>query len=147
MARAFAIEDGNLQTASLTVAKTNVFKDIDLTFTNKPSGEIYKKEDAAAVKQALKNLILTNRFEKPFRPNYGGDLRAQLFELNDDLTGFRVRERIIKQIEAHEPRARIIRLIVSPIVDTNDLNVYLEAQVLNASRTIVSVETTITRYR
>jgi len=147
MARAFAIEDGNLQTASLTVAKTNVFKDIDLTFTNKPSGEIYKKEDAAAVKQALKNLILTNRFEKPFRPNYGGDLRAQLFELNDNLTGFRVRERIIKQIEAHEPRARIIRLIVSPIVDTNDLNVYLEAQVLNASRTIVSVETTITRYR
>ena len=147
MAKAFSIEDGNLQTASLTVAKTNVFKDIDLTFTNKQSGEIYKKEDAAAVKQSLKNLILTNRFEKPFASNFGGDLRSQLFELNNSLTGFRIRERIIKQIQRYEPRARVQKLIVRPIPDTNDLYVYLEARVLNASRTLVSVETSITRYR
>jgi len=147
MAKAFSIEDGNLGSASLLTAKTRLFKDIDLTFTAKPSGEIYKKQDAAAVKQALKNLILTNKLEKPFLPNFGGNLRAMLFELADDVTSFLMRDRIIKQIEAFEPRAKILKLDINMTPENNSLNVYLEAQVLNASQNIISVETTITRYR
>jgi phage baseplate assembly protein W len=147
MAKAFSIEDGNLGSASLLTAKTRLFKDIDLTFTAKPSGEIYKKQDAAAVKQALKNLILTNKLEKPFLPNFGGNLRAMLFELADDVTSFLMKDRIIKQIEAFEPRAKILKLDINMTPENNSLNVYLEARVLNASQNIISVETTITRYR
>ena len=63
--KAFSIEDGNLSTKSITTTRQLTFTDIDLTFTAKPSGEIYKKTDAAAVKQAIKNLLLTNKMEKP----------------------------------------------------------------------------------
>jgi hypothetical protein len=56
--RAFAVEDGNLNTTSLVTSRNRLYKDIDLTFAKKPSGEIYKKTDAAAVKQAVKNLII-----------------------------------------------------------------------------------------
>lgn len=61
--KAFSIEDGNLSTKSITTTRQLTFTDIDLTFTAKPSGEIYKKTDAAAVKQAIKNLLLTNKME------------------------------------------------------------------------------------
>ena len=74
--KAFSLEDGNLSRKTLLGTKTKEYKDIDLTFTNKPSGDIYKKNEAAAVKQAVKNLLLTNSTEKPFEPYYGGDLNA-----------------------------------------------------------------------
>jgi phage baseplate assembly protein W len=147
MTKAFAIEDGNQGSASIAVAKTRLYKDIDLTFSVKASGEIYKKIDAAAVRQALKNLILTNRYEKPFQPNFGGDLTSLMFEMNTSLTGYRIRDRIISQIETYEPRAKIRKLITTPMVDTNDLMVYLEAVVQNESRTIVTIETPVSRLR
>jgi len=66
--KAFSIEDGNLATRSIVVARRKEYKDIDLSFTNRTTGEIYKKTNAAAVKQSVKNLLLTNRTEKPFEP-------------------------------------------------------------------------------
>ena len=68
MSRAFAVEDKNLNQASIIVSRNKLYRDIDLSFTVKPSGEIYKKIDAGAVKQSIKNLLLTNHFEKPFLP-------------------------------------------------------------------------------
>ena len=71
--RAFSIEDGNIGTSNLISSRTETYKDIDLTFTNKASGDIFKKEHAASVKQAIKNLLLTNFSEKPFQPRFGGN--------------------------------------------------------------------------
>ena len=58
MAKAFSIEDGNLATTSLVGSSAVKYKDIDLSFTAKKSGDLYNKTDAAAVKQAVKNLLL-----------------------------------------------------------------------------------------
>ena len=68
MATKLAAEDVRLGSSSIVGARTKVYKDIDLTFAVRPSGEIFKKTDAAAVKQAVKNLMLTNYYEKPFQP-------------------------------------------------------------------------------
>ena len=57
--KAFSIEDGNLS-ASVVTTRSKKYTDIDLTFANRPSGDVYKKVDAAAVKQAVKNLLLTS---------------------------------------------------------------------------------------
>ena len=59
-ARVLSQEDGKLNQSSVVTSRTRIYSDLDLTFTAKPNGEIYKKVDAAAVKQAIKNLILTN---------------------------------------------------------------------------------------
>jgi len=82
MATKLAAEDVRLGSSSIIGSRTKVYKDIDLTFAAKPSGEIFKKTDAAAVKQAVKNLMLTNHFEKPFQPTFGANLRDLLFELS-----------------------------------------------------------------
>ena len=34
---------------------------ITLSFNKKTNGDVFKKEDAAAVKQAIKNLLMTNK--------------------------------------------------------------------------------------
>ena len=80
MARVFSLEDGNLDKRSILTARTISYKDVDLTFAKKPNNDIFKKEDAAAVKQSVKNIVLTNPGEKPFRPFYGAGLTQFLFE-------------------------------------------------------------------
>ena len=79
--RVLSTEDGNLQKSTLISSRAVDYLDIDLTFSKRPSGDIYKKRDAAAVKQSIKNLLLTDYYEKPFQPFFGGNLRAMLFDL------------------------------------------------------------------
>ena len=73
-AKAFSIEDGNLSIKPITTSQIRTYKDIDLTFENKTSGDIFKKTDAAAVKQSIKNILLTNKTERPFQPYFGANL-------------------------------------------------------------------------
>ena len=61
-------------------------KDFDLSFRRHPStGKLLMKKDDEAVKQSLKNLVLTNRYERPFRPEFGGDVRKRLFDNFDSI--------------------------------------------------------------
>jgi phage baseplate assembly protein W len=144
--RAFAVEDGNLQTRSLVTSRNKLFSDIDLTFTNKPSGDLYKKADAAAVKQAVKNLLLTNRTEKPFQPTFGGDLNNLLFELVDNDTAYEIEALITQSITKFEPRALVQRVITNLQPDANSISVAVRFQVVNTQE-IVTVDATITRLR
>ena len=54
--RSFSIEDGNLQSRSVVTTKQKIYKDLDLTFARAPNDDVYKKTDAAAVKQSVKNI-------------------------------------------------------------------------------------------
>ena len=144
--RAFSVEDGNLSQRSLITTRSRVFRDIDLTFANRPSGDIYKKTEAAAVKQAVKNLILTNFNEKPFKPDFGAGIQSLLFELADDETADDINIQIRQAIENYEPRARVRSLKVQAYPDNHNVLITLEFQVVN-SEEIVVLETTIVRLR
>jgi len=70
MAKILSTEDKDLQNSALTTSRSRVYSDIDLSFAvNTSTGDIFKKKDAAAVKQSVKNILQTNRFEKPFKPD------------------------------------------------------------------------------
>lgn len=144
--RAFAVEDGNLNTSSLTTTRTRLYKDIDLTFAKRPSGEIYKKTDAAAVKQAVKNLLLTNKYEKPFQPDFGGDLNNLLFELVDNDTVYEIDGAIREAVQRYEPRARVRQVATNLQPDANSISVTVTFQVVNTEE-VVTLDTTITRLR
>lgn len=143
--RVLSIEDGNLET-SIIVSRTKKFSDIDISFTAKPSGEIYKKLDAAAVKQSVKNIVLTNHYEKPFQPYFGGNVSAMLFEMADGTTTSSLQESIKNAIESYEPRALIREINVVPQPDYNSINVTIVFQVVN-SREQVTLSTTLSRLR
>ena len=144
--KAFSIEDGNLSTKSITTTRQLTFTDIDLTFTAKPCGEIYKKTDAAAVKQAIKNLLLTNKMEKPFDPYFGGNLNSFLFSLSEEFDEEECKESIIQAITNYEPRAIVRDVNITVVDDRHDVKVTIVFQVVNTSE-IVSVDVSIARLR
>lgn len=144
--RAFSVEDGNLSQRALVTTRSRAYSDIDLTFTNRPSGDIYKKTEAAAVKQAVRNLILTNYNEKPFQPDFGAGIQGLLFELADDETADDINIQIRQAIENYESRARVLSLKVQAYPDNHNVLITLEFQIVN-SEEIVVLETTITRLR
>lgn len=144
--KAFSIEDGNLQTKSIIAARQRQYTDIDLTFTNKATGDIYKKTNSAAVKQAIKNLLLTNRTEKPFQPYYGGDLNRFLFSLSEDFDEDDVRDNIAAAIQNYEPRVRVRDIQVLILPDSYDVKVTVIFQVISTSE-VVSLDVSIARLR
>ena len=144
--RAFAIEDGNTASASLVTARTRVYKDIDLTFTPRPSGDIFKKNDAAAVKQAVKNLLLTNKTEKPFQPNFGANLNDILFNLDTELSDDILPDLISQAIETFERRARVLDITTKVVPERNDVFVSITFQVVNSGE-VVDLELSLNRLR
>lgn len=135
--RAFALEDTDLNTASVSSSRVREYIDIDLAFKAKPtSGEIFKKKDAAAVKQAIKTLIMTNLLEKPFDPFFGGDIRGQLFELADRNGSSILKSNIIDNIETYEPRAEVLDVVVDLHPDNHVLNVTVKFKVVNTEQEV-----------
>jgi len=144
--RVLSREDGNLSSASIITGRTTEYRDIDLSFRAKPNGEIYNKKEAAAVKQAVKNLILTDYFEKPFEPFYGGNIRALLFELADEDIEDEVRENIIRAINSYEPRALIRDIQVDYQETRNSITITIEFQITRTEEVIV-LQTSLSRLR
>lgn len=144
--KAFANEDKDLGIKSLLSSRSVDYKDIDLSFNVKTSGDVYKKTHAAAVKQAVKNLIMTNFFEKPFQPFFGGNITALIFELSNNTTSDEIKENITNAIEYYEPRARILDIIVNANPDSNTVSVSIQFKVVSTEE-IVILETSISRLR
>lgn len=143
--KAFSIEDGNLS-ASIVTTRSKKYSDIDLTFTARPSGDVYKKIDAAAVKQSVKNLLLTSRYEKPFQPNFGANLNSALFALDTDYDPDYIQDLIADAIAKYEPRARVLEISLNLQPETNALDATIVFQVVNTNET-VSVDVSLTRLR
>lgn len=139
MAKVFSSEDANLDT-SIRVTRKRLYSDIDLSLNSniisqEGKGDIYKKTDAAAVKQAIKNLLMTNRFEKPYRPAFGANLGSKLFELIDETSGNEIIDLIKITIERYEPRAKILNIKVFSNPDNYSLSVTLEFRIINTNVT------------
>ena len=68
------------------------YRDLDLFFSKKPvTGDVNILTDIANIKRAVRNLILTNVYEKPFHPEIGCGVREILFELiNSFKIGFSI---------------------------------------------------------
>lgn len=144
--RAYSIEDGNLATKSIVTSQTRTYTDIDLSFQKKTSGEVFKKTDAASVKQAIKNILLTNRTEKPFNPRFGTNLNNFLFNLDTDFDEFELEDMIISSLAKNEPRARVLDIKSVLISDFNTVSVTIQFQIVS-TEIVDQVTLSLTRLR
>ena len=93
--------------------EASVPRDLTLQFSHNPNtGDIALKTGSNAVKSALKNLILTRKFERPFQPGIGSDIMDLLFEPNDIITEQLIEDEIRTVVANFEPRANILNVIV-----------------------------------
>lgn len=113
------------------VARQILFADLDLRMpVHGTKKDIIPVLDTDAVKNAVKNLVLTNFFERPFDPFKGGNLRALLFEPANGFTISALESQIRRVIEEHEPRVN--RISVN-ITDNSDRNEYRVSIIFNIS--------------
>lgn len=116
----------------MVASRKTYYKDINLSFKPHPiTGAVPVLKNEQAVKRAVRNVVLTNHYEKPYQPEYGGNIRAKLFENMDFFTSVEIHDQIEEAIRNHEPRAKVVNIIVDPETDLNGVNVTIIFQTLN----------------
>tara|TARA_R110000787_G_scaffold118311_2_gene229143 strand:+ start:5727 stop:6122 length:396 start_codon:yes stop_codon:yes gene_type:complete len=121
-----------------------VYSDLNLTFARNPvTKRLSVLKDADAVKRALKNIILTDKLERPYKPLLGGNIRGLLFENFGPITSLQVKENIEVAIKNYEPRVKILDVRVDANEDQNTLEVTIEfflRNQTNRNTTTISLE-------
>ena len=116
------------------------YVDLDLFFGKKSSNsDIQDLTNVKAVKRSIRNLILTNHFEKPFHPEIGSGVRDMLFENMTPVTSHILARKIEDVILNFEPRARLVGVRAEPILDRNTYEVTIEFYVVNQPTELVDL--------
>jgi len=99
-----------------------IYKDLNLNFGIHPvKKDVTTLEDGNAIVRSIYNLLMTNHYERPFRPELGSNIRQLLFENVDASTAQTLRRFIEETIKNFEPRATIERV---DVIANEDLNAY-----------------------
>ena len=110
----------------------STFSDFNNSFAVHPvKQDLSLKTEVNAVKQSVKNLILTDRGERLMQPTIGSKIRSLLFENFTPQTAELIKQYTRETIENHEPRATLIDVTVSPDPDNNNLNVTITFGIIN----------------
>ena len=114
---------------------TRIFSDLDLNFTAHPvTGDITRRFDEDAIKQSVKNLLLTRNYERPFHSEIGSPIRQLLFDLPGPMFNVMLQRAVIDVITNFEPRVNIIDVRVDDYSDANEVYVTLEFKIVNTER-------------
>lgn len=89
-----------------------------------------------AVKTSIKNILLTNRGERFFNPNFGSDIRSVLFENYTSATEQIISDLVKNAINNFEPRANVIEVLVKGDPDNNQVYVTIIFSIINKSEPI-----------
>lgn len=124
--------------------RKNLFKDLDLDFAPHPmTGDVPQKKDEEAVKRAIRNLILMNKYDKPFKPEVDSRITRLLFEPATPITAVMLRSNIIDMVNRYEPRAKINDVVVVFNDEKNMFEVSISFMLLNTretSKVFVTIE-------
>ena len=130
------------------MAATLSFKDINITFKKHPvTNDLVVSRDASAIKQAIISLLLTNKGERLFQPEYGSDIRSQLFEPLDYATAASIKSSIFNTIQTFEPRIAITSLDCFPDFNDNGFNVEMSYNVVGSDIIPSNIEFFLARTR
>lgn len=113
----------------MTASTQYSYIDVDLNFMRHPgTKDVLKKYDSEATKQAIRNIFLTNPFEKPFDPEFGLGIERWLFEQNhvsDGILANVMQRKIREQLRIYEPRIIIDDLVCNIPEDSNSMYIGL----------------------
>jgi len=131
-----------------TVSSRQLFADLNLSMPIHPnSKDIIPLTDIDAIKQSVKNLVLTNFGEKLFRPEFGGNVTSYLFEPVNFTTAISIQEEIKLVLQNFEPRVNNIVVQVTNDIDTNGYRVTIGFSIQNTPFNNQEVEFQLNRLR
>ena len=113
-------------------ARESLYSDFDLNFIANPNNsDVTIKKDIEAIKQSIRNLILTNKHERPFQPRLGSRVNGLLFELSDVWTTLAIQTEIEFTINNYEPRVELLDVLVTDEFDKNRLRVVIQFRIIS----------------
>ena len=133
---AIALSDNK---SSVRVAKKQAYSDLPIAFTKHPgTGDIRPIKDIDAVKQSVKNLILTNFGERPFQPNIGSNVTSYLFEPVSAFTVQALRSNIERTLKEQEPRINGVTVTIFDKADENAYAIQLNYNIISLNVSLQS---------
>ena len=124
------------------------FKDLSVTFKKHPvTDDLVTVKDKAAIIQAIQSLLLTNKGERPFKPDLGCGIYASLFEPLDYATAGLIRSQVTETLRKYEPRIDLDEVIVRPDEMNNGYEVEIFFTIVGRGDTPVAVDFFLERTR
>ena len=128
------------------VLPSRAFKDFDLTFRRNPiTNDVNTLKNEEAIKESVKNIVRHNFYEKPFLPNFGGNITGALFENYVGGQSALIEEQIKDCINQYEPRVVCYRVISQFEERDNDLQVEIYYLITGLPNVIDSLEVILKR--
>ena len=120
--------------------KTILYRDFDLSFRAHPkTGNLLMKKNNDSVKQGVKSLVLTNKFERPYRPDFGCDIRTRLFDLIEATTESQIETDVEFAFNSFMPRAILLDVTAIADPDRNAVRVNIVYRPINATEPVETV--------
>jgi len=117
----------------------NDYSDLDLFFVAHPAtGDVPKLYGEDAIRRSVRNLILTNFYDRPFRSNIGSNIRKTLFDNITEFTSIHIQNFIEEVINNWEPRVELRSVVVSVAPDSNAYIVNMLYKILNRQEPVTN---------
>lgn len=116
------------------IESERLYRDLDLNFNIHPvKKDINIHKNEYAVINSVKNLILTNYYERLFQPEIGSSIRRLLFEPIDSVIAAQIERAVEETINNFEPRVSISNIVASPDYQNDQYNIYMEFYIINGT--------------
>ena len=114
------------------ISSDRTYRDLDLNFNIHPiKKDVSKHINEYAIINSVKNLVSTNYYERPFRPEIGSGVRNLLFENVDPINAAQLERAIRETIENYEPRVAVSGIRAQAAPDENRYDVTLTFFIIN----------------
>ena len=129
-----------------------IYKDLNLFFTKNPlTKDVSKVTDVQAIKRSVRNLVLTDRGERLFHPEIGGDVKGSLFENFTPIMEVELQSAIKNVINIYEPRVVLEDVKVNDPsgndLDNNRLRITIQFYLDNVPEVLEEVDVFLNRIR
>jgi phage baseplate assembly protein W len=116
-----------------------LFSDLDLNFSKHPvTKDVSLKLNEYAIIASVRNIVLTNRGERRFTPDFGSTVLQMLFEPLDDVTAINIKNEIVTSITNYEPRVKIDFVNVIPNFNLDGFDITIRFYLLNSIKPITA---------
>ncbi len=117
------------------------FKDFSLTFEKNPvTKDVLTLKNEKAIRESVKNIVRYNFFEKPFLPQFGGNIIRQLFENYTDTLASEIESNIQDSINSYEPRVTCYDVAVIFDETGNDMQAKISYIILGSQPKIDNLD-------
>ena len=142
-----AFSNYDATTTNKSKRSNRIYSDLNLSFTKNPATkDVARLFDIQAIKRSVKNIILTNKYERPFNPDFGCNLRGFLFENITEPLLVIIKDRVAMAIEKYEPRVSVEDVVVKNSTDPNGIRISVSF-LINGVEAPVTVSTFLQRVR